>query len=274
MGAHHVKTNLLPLMKYLIYGSIALSLIGIFIATPAQAAIALVGVNRTNNSQTVTISTSTAAGEFIVVFLGEGNGGTAFSSVHDNKGDTYTQVFATSSNSSKNNYTVWYSANVAAGVTSVSSTGPTAANVGIIAAHYTGLSTTPLDVFAATTTVVGSPWASKKVTTTNANELMVGGIFCWGNGGGTCTGTAPAATGNWTLEKNGTSTNGDADILMFEDQIVSSIQTNTSSTGTGATTDNLPWIATFEAAATAPPIPTADVTCYNSTILYGGITIY
>ena len=250
---------------------------------PAHAAISLAGINvATLNTSTVTLSTSTTAGELIILeaYTGGGSSGTVIGTPTDNMGDAYTNIFNVIIRGT-HNYSVWYAANVPAGVNVVSSTpgiGNNVAYTGYIVAHYKGLSGTPLDVWAATTTQENSPWSSDRVTTNQANELMVGGDYCWGNGGSSCT-TATSTgnvtfTGNWTREATTTDT-ADADQIVYGDQIVSSIQTNASSTGTGGGAGaNSPFIATFEAASGGGGSPPPTEYWFNGIIRLIGNFIF
>ena len=221
-------------------------------AHQAHAAILLQGINTGHGA--VTLSTSTNAGEFIVVEWAMSEGAFAVPTITDNLGDTYAEVFATTSRSGANGtgYGVWYLANAPAGIITVSSS--ITAYAAMAVAHYTGIATAnPLDVYNATTSNQGTPWVSGEITTTQASELMIGGNFCWGNGGGGCVGANLPVLGASWADATTTPDQGDDSYMDFGQQIVSSVQTNMSSTGTGGDY-NSPWIVTFEGANSPPPL--------------------
>lgn len=226
-------------------------------ARQAYAAISRVEVQECSGgygcNNTVTFNTSTTAGELIVVEAYTGISGADIGTPTDNMGDTYHEAYVQSNLvGSHFDYSLWYAYKVPAGVTEVSSTpgtGNAAADLSLIAAHYAGIMTSsdPLDVSSSTAVFVGTPWASPPVMTTQANELMVGQDWCYGNP--TC---QFAPTGNWIMEATSTD-DYEGDGMMYEDQIVSSVQINASSTGTGSVY-NYPAIATFEAATSTPSV--------------------
>jgi len=125
--------------------------------------------------------------------------------------------------------------------------------------HYTGIAaSSPVDVYSPpNTTGSVSPWASSAVTTTQANDLLVGTADS-GAQSGNC---SYSASGNWTQDVDITSppnynldgANGNA--IAYAHQIVSSIQTNIQNTGTNptGTCNNYAGIAAFKAAASGPP---------------------
>jgi hypothetical protein len=232
----------------------------LFFAPSAHAAISRVEIQSalgSGSAATVSFSTSTTAGELIVVEEINSPAGTQGGTPTDNKGDTFYKVFDQSNIFSHGSYSLWYAYNVPSGVTTVSSTPGTGNNISedfMFAAHYTGIATSsPLDVFASTPGGSGqsSPWASPAVSTTQANELMVGGDYCNAAGGSSCGDAVTIAmSGNWTTvaTSSAITTTSNAPQLVYGDQIVSSLQTNASSTGTGGGASfNFPFIATFSA---------------------------
>ncbi len=216
--------------------------------TAATGAPTLVETEAGNSTTSITFGAPTTAGELIVLEAYTGGGGTVIGTPTDNKGDIYTEVYDVPNIESQYDYSLWYAADVPAGVTTVSSTpgtGDSGTKASLIAAHYTGMATSAwLDVSTSTlaTGAQTRPWASGAVTTNYANEVIVGQDWCYINTAGAC---SLSATGNWTLEATSTDS-AENNGMAYEDQIVSSIQNNVSSTGSAASgTLNFPGIATF-----------------------------
>lgn len=221
-------------------------------------------------SSTVTFNTPTTAGELIVVEAYTGPAGNSITAPTDNKGDTYTEAYDVTGIGGAYSYSLWYAANVPAGVVNVSSTpgtGNTNSELSLIAAHYTGIAiSNPLDVYNATSTGELSPWASGAVTTGQADELMIGQAFEWSNIGLT-------PTGNWVAEATSTDYPNNT-YMMFTQQIVDSVQMNASNTGT-ETPDTgyvYPGIATFKI-LTNPVYLTQGVNGTAQTLTSNKITV-
>jgi hypothetical protein len=141
--------------------------------------------------------------------------------------DSASDVFTTLVNSICNPYNdgcgAYYLANVPAGVTSITITDPGQSSV-CSAAEYSGIATSnPLDVATGQDVTTSSPWTSPATTTTNANDLLLG--FTAGEE------TTIAPSGAWTSVVFNSTSTGPTGALLSE-QIVSTIQTNVSSTGT------------------------------------------
>jgi hypothetical protein len=205
-------------------------------------------------SVAITLGTATTAGELITVHVGTGeaSGASPGSTVVDNLGSSYATAWSDHI-AYQYNDELFYLANAPSGITSLTIT----LNNGIvfggaIVGHYKGAATTaPLDVSSSPT--AGSPlasWSSGSVTTTQANELLVGTVI-----GVPATGSMTlAAGGSWTLDGTLSSADfdgGNGNELANSYQIVSTIQTGigsawTDSTGTAY---NCAGIATFKAAA-------------------------
>lgn len=221
-------------------------------SVPPISLVEVAKSGRSASTPSVNFNATTTKGETIIVFGGTGAANAnPLNNPTDNMGDTYTQVFNKQPSPVNANYALWYAANVPAGVTTVSATvgtGQSNSNSEIIVAHYKGLSATPLDTSTATTTRESSPWTSDAIATSVANELLVGGDFCWNNGTTQCTSTTFAMTGAWTMEATTTNAQGgEDDVLIFGDQIVSSLTPSASSTGSGGSSgSNSPWIAAFK----------------------------
>jgi hypothetical protein len=222
----------------------------------AHAAITRVEVVTGTPATHMNLGTSTTVGELVVVFACEGHGGSTQGAVSDSGGQTYTQIWTTAVNAIETGWTcsLWYLQNSASSVTWVNvslGTSQTATYSASWVAHYKGVATTgSLDRSAAITgTALSSPWASTSVTTTSANEVLIGSSFFY-------TGGTLASSGSWSTLV--TTTNGNGDKLGFADQIVSSTAAY-QLTGTSSKSLSFPGIATFKGATTAINPPHAGV---------------
>ncbi len=192
---------------------------------------------------------STASGELIIVQW-SGNGDTP--TLSDNQGQSYTTVFNTGDIAGHFSG-LSYKENSAAGVTTVTLTTTGGGTLGgIHVAHYTGaLTSGALDQNGGTPGLdAGDAWTSALVTTTQADELLIGANRGHFNGAN----ANFVASGSWTeiaqmaLSVPFDGNNGGS--MQLQEQIVSSIQTNIANTGTNGGTalvNNYPGIATFKA---------------------------
>ena len=241
----------------------------ITVTRAAASSISRVAVNTgysASGNGTVSI-TSTTAGNFLVVSIGIRDGSNeTVPSVTDNKSDSYSAAWNVG-NAAGGNYTtaIFYSANVPAGVTSVTVNNPShGAGMVVNVVQYSGVATSsPLDVSSDPGhTVTGtSPYASASVTTTQASEVLVGYVINL-SANDTITGTNgwSAATAN-TITSSGTT-------VGTQDRIVSSTGSyqNTGTSSSGAM--NYVGIATFKGDSGL----SSDATLSNLTISSGTLT--
>ena len=208
---------------------------------------------------TLNFGTATVSGELIAVavFVQGTNGNDP--TVTDSAAQSYTKAYGTKPSSTQNAL-LYFKQNSASGVTSVTVTNVLGDNKGgAIAGHYTGVATSgALDVAANPALSANTPWTSPTVTTTQSEEVLIGGDVGIRN-----TNNADfAASGGWTQDSKLLSTanfdgsNGHG--MAYAHQLVSSIQTNVANTGTNPLSgvDNYPGIATFKALILGePPVP-------------------
>lgn len=135
-----------------------------------------------------------------------------------------------------------YFQNSVAGVTQVTATWGTPATSVAIVHELGGVSTTAaLDVHAALpVTPTASPWQSDPVTTTAANEILMGFAINIG------TGLTFGATGGWTAGQTQEQSTPTGFTIFSEYQIVSSTQTGIRATGTVSSGNTYATIATFK----------------------------
>ena len=223
--------------------------------TPAAlAAIAYVQSNSAspNNSSLSTLSvalnSAQAAGDFNVVAVGWGSTTVGISSVTDTKGNTYTLAFGPTVVSSVGSTSIYYAKNIvaaAAGANHLTVTFSAAVPFpDVRVAEYSGISTTsPVDVTVAGNGT-GTTSSSGSVTTTNANDLLVGSNWV-------LSGTTGAGSGFTQRQISG----WDGDIL--EDEVVSATG---SYTATAPISPSAAWImqlVAFRAASSDTTPPTA-----------------
>ena len=138
--------------------------------------------NGATSSATVvcTMGAGVGGGHLVVLFVGTNVGVTGVSSVTDDKSDSCT-VVDEAGGAGNYNLTSVYCPNVTAGATTFTATLSSAATLAMaFGAEFSGvLTTSPLDVHAAQTQTTPGTGAnaitSGSVTTTHANELIVGG---------------------------------------------------------------------------------------------------
>jgi len=186
----------------------------------------------------VTLSNSVTSGNLIAVGLTTWNTAIPTSSIHDNKGNTYTKVGEAKNGSDR--AAIFYAANVTGGSSfTVSSTAG-----GTLSVHeYSGVATSsPLDMFATSTGTSATP-QSGNVTTTIDHELYFG--VAWSEGSGAWNATSGYALR--TQEQD----NASHERHATEDKVVT---TATSTRAKFTISASNPWaamIATFKPAYTA-----------------------
>ena len=161
-----------------------LGLGAIFFTTPASAAIAFVQVNKTVLSTTVTSATipytaAQNAGDLNVVIIGWEDAIANIVSVTDTKGNSYALAVGTTRSPGNNSLAMYYAKNIAAATTGANTvtvtfnTGAPLPDIRI--AEYSGIDTiSPLDASNGATGS-GTAVSTAAMTTTAANELIVGG---------------------------------------------------------------------------------------------------
>ncbi len=198
----------------------------------------------TSTACTITFSTSTTAGELIILTYQTGVSGADGSTITDNKGDTYAEAYD-EVNVPNFSYATYYLANAPAGVNTITLTygaGNSEIYTNLIAGHYTGIATSnPLDVTTSTHGYASNAWASGDITTSQSTELLAGQIFTYSCQG---TSTFTPATG-WTLRSSVADDNGDC--FTYGDQIVSTTGTYQFSGTSTAPSDDWSGIVAFEA---------------------------
>ncbi len=157
--------------------------------------------------------------------------------------DSASQVYTKATNAytgllgGHGDYTVWYFANSASGVTSVTWT-PEASDVStnsaMIVAHYKGLITSAHDVATVWSgTAQASPFTGTSGTTTNAHDLLIGPTFVDGSVAN-CSDKTVTGTGGWTAQAY-VSENADGSTAALLDKVVTSTGSYTA-TGTSSAT--------------------------------------
>jgi hypothetical protein len=193
-----------------------------------------------------TFGTASVANELIFVSAFVENSGQSISSCTTSGSVTCTPIDSRSDSNGSNNMTLqsFYCKNVPSGVTSVTCAETSNANATIYVTHVKGLTNGgTLDVHAITAIsgYTASPWNSPAVTTTVANEYLAGGMGGVYNGAN-CN---PSASGSWTMRGHNND-GGTGNSSSYNDQIVSTTQTNIENTGTDSgTCSHWALIATF-----------------------------
>jgi hypothetical protein len=190
-------------------------------------------------SVTVTYTSAQTAGDLNVVAIGWYNTTTTISSVTDSKGNSYLLAAGITSSTPAGSLAIYYAPNIASSsaasntVTVTFNTSSSYPDVRI--AEYSGVNTTsPLDVTSASSSSANATSSTSGfVTTTNANDLLVGANYV--------TNTTNSAGTGYTKR---VITSPDGDIL--EDRVV----TSTGSYSATANTASGAWVmqmAAFEA---------------------------
>lgn len=194
-------------------------------------------------SAPATWGSNTTTGNLIAVVIAHAAG--AVSSISDSQSNTYVQI-NTQTVSSAYVLDMWYAKNITGGTTpTVTAHLASSIQANIIVREYSGLDTSaPLDQNTINNGIGGTASSGNTSTTTQANELLIGGLTSLAG-----TITVGSGYGNLTSETfSGTTISG-----YMEDQIVSS-------TGAYAATFGGPasiWIcgiATFIAAGAVTPV--------------------
>ena len=196
------------------------------------------------SSATPFLSNNTAGNFLVAAAIGFGT--VTISSIADTLGNNWSLV----SQQTLADGTIYYLyavTNCKGGANTVTITLESSNQPMLLVAEYSGISlTSPLDQLAASTEGASGSYTSGSVTTTVANELLIGVLKCTG---GVAATIVPAA--GWTERQQERSATV-PDIVLL-DNIVSSIGTYANS-GTFSTSvpDNGALIATFKAQASAP----------------------
>lgn len=186
----------------------------------------------------VSFGTPTTTGELIVVTYfaspTAGNAGT----ITDNKSggtSTYTKDGEITNLGSHGVFGTQHTANAASGISQITITSTSQSACAIIAAHYTGLASSPLDQNTGNPTSSGAQstsynFSSSTVSTVSSNELLVGAVGCQASTGANCTFTG---TGIWnsTLAAQQL-VNGARSAVGYQELIVSTTQSSIANTGT------------------------------------------
>ena len=202
------------------------------------------------SSVTVTFTGTQTAANLNVVVVGWHDSAATVSSVVDSKGNAYAIAVGPTVSSTHGSETIYYAANIVAAAANANTVTVTfsasASKPDVRIAEYSGIVTSsPVDKTAATVGTTGTAASSGSVTTTYANDLIVGADIA---------GTTTSVAGSGYTQRILTTT--DKDIL--EDKTV----TVTGSNSTTATLTASSWwimqMAAFKAKdTTAPTAPTA-----------------
>ena len=239
----------------------------------AHAAIAYVqgsGQNPTSGSSvSVTFSAAQQAGDLIVVSVAWDDTTSTVASIVDTKGNSYVLAGTPGSVSGTVTQQFYYAKNIVAAAAGANAVTVTYSNSvsypEVKVAEYSGISTTsPFDGMVSASGT-GTSLNSGSLTTTNANDLLVGSAIVYGSS----TAADPNYTSRYVIE-------GD----LYEDRIV----TSTGSYSAGDTQTPSSWwlmqLAAFKAAPAAPTIssftpssgPVGTVITITGTNLSGATT--
>jgi YD repeat-containing protein len=214
--------------------------------------------NSSLSSLTATFSAAQSAGDLNVVAIGWGSTSIGISSVTDTKGNTYTLAVGPTVVSSVGSTAIYYAKNIVAAtagsnmVTVHFSSGVPYPDVRI--AEYSGINTTsPLDV-TVTGSGTGTTSATSSVTTTNANDLLVGSNWVLSGTTGPGTGYTQRVISGW-----------DGDIL--EDEIVSAVGSYTATAAISPSAAYIMQMAAFKAAGSADTTPPSAPTGLGATVV-------
>jgi hypothetical protein len=185
------------------------------------------------SSYTPAYNSNVTAGNLLVALIYP-SGTNSVTSVTDSLSQTWTQISGASGTTTDAAY-IYYQKNTAGGACTLTITLGAASNCNPIIYEFSGLDTSaPLDQ-SNTATGTSTSTTSGTVTTTVANELLIGGAHVGG--------TINAGESGWTAIAPTTRGN------LAEYIIVSSIQTNVAATGTQGSATYRGNIATFKAAS-------------------------
>lgn len=208
------------------------------LCTASEAAIVRVAAANTLCSFVTTCNltvTSTGLNNFVMVAVA--TEAASITSVTDNGGggsSTYTSTFTQAYGGFQ--VALYTTAAVKASVTQVTVTVPASADVSVIAVEYSGLATSSVldQVSAQATGTVPPQPASGNITTTQADELLIGLMF---SDNSSTNSTAGTNFGNIVNQANAAFGN----MLSIEDRIVSS--TGTYSAPFASQPNDTPWMA-------------------------------
>ena len=203
------------------------------------------------SSRTIPYTLAQAAGNLNVVAVSWGGTSASVSSVTDTKGNTYALAVGPTALTGFGSASIYYAKNIvaaAAGTNSVTVIySASVGGVDIRIAEYSGLSTTsPVDVTAASTGT-GALTSSGSVTTTNANDLLVGS---------NATSTGTSGSGSGFTQRIITPFNGN----ILEDEVVSAVGSYAATAPMSPSGNWIMQMVAFKAAGsgdtTAPSVPT------------------
>ena len=151
----------------------------------------------------LTFGTATTGGELIVFHLATGENGNIPTLVTDNQSQVYTSVYSVNIGGHWRT-SLYYVANSASGVTTITITPNSDTHGGAIAQHYKGIATTsPLDKNGGTP-ASSSAWSSATTSALSVSgELAIG--TCWAEPGTASTSISPS--GSWTQDATITTSN-------------------------------------------------------------------
>lgn len=162
--------------------------VGAGIALQAAIGVDLVQTKQITSSGTNPVTgsftNSTVAGNLLVVAITNGSGTSNYTTVSDNKGNTWSRVFSTITTIGGADVELWYSLITTGGAShQISMTNSSFWNMQAICREYSGVTSAPLDK---TTNATGNSTAlnsGASATTTQAAELVIGiGGDSWGSG--------------------------------------------------------------------------------------------
>src|SRR5229473_1176678 len=200
--------------------------------------------NEVTTGAAVTVTISTTAGNLLVLLTSEGQNNSSTVTISDSAGQTWTQVNGYVSSNATNQAAMWYKENSVA-VTSVTATwsGGISTRISGMVFEISGAALSgSLDV-SVTDTNTGSVTTetSGSLTTTNANDILIYGVRLSSNQ------TSFTAGSGYTIP-----TNGSANRLGMEYQIVSSVQSGVTASISWSTAGNVDgFLAAFKAAASS-----------------------
>ena len=225
--------------------------------------------NGVTNTISVSVPTTTIAGDLLVVLVLDYQTSGATDVVTDNLLSTYTKVFSVNI-TAQHTYSLWYVI-AQSGITTILVTlGVSTISGGTVVSHFNGISPVGVDVVSQPTgTSSATPWVSGGITTNQPSELLIGTNFATVNTFVSGIQNANAWTGGWTNADAFTICSGSSaspcnignsfldgsngSIISLGYQIVSALQVGAQATGTNNgsanTYFNYPGIASFFSAA-------------------------
>ena len=200
--------------------------------------------NEVTTGAAVTVTISTTAGNLLVLLTSEGQNNSSTVTISDSAGQTWTQVNGYVSSNATNQAAMWYKENSAA-VTSVTATwsGGISTRISGMVFEISGAALSGSLDANVTDTNTGSVTTetSGSLTTTNANDILIYGVRLSSNQ------TSFTAGSGYTIP-----TNGSANRLGMEYQIVSSVQSGVTASISWSTAGNVDgFLAAFKAAASS-----------------------